>query len=122
MRKLHPCIRVREDSDQGRHMNIRVLPSDSRRGFNGGAFNYRLSQDEIYMNHRCLGGGGVHKRWGLEHKKVVIFTFPTSLLYGNCKGQHQEEDLFPPCMVSTYTALFIFFNVGLNSVLLGRLL
>lgn len=50
----------------------------------------------------------VNKRWGLEHKRVVIFSFPTSLLYGNCKGQHQEEDLFPPCMVSIRLFLLFF--------------
>lgn len=65
----------------------------------------------------------VHKSWGLEHKRVVIFTFSTSLLYGNGKGQHQEEDLFPPCMDSILLFYYhYFFYVGLNSVLLGRLL
>lgn len=80
----------------------------------------------IFKEFVGLGWVGVvvHKRWGLEHKTVVIFSFPTSLLYWNCKGKHQEEDLFPPCMVSIrlFLLFFCFWNVGLNSVLLERLL
>lgn len=145
VRKLHPCIRAREDSDQGRHINTQVLPSDSRRKVElyislsveisivvilnnafpkpkfpfcpiirshyGGTktLNELCSWTTEYVlcvpfkntcNGRIIWGIGwglgvaVQKPWCWNPKRLSFSTFPTSPLYRNGRGQHQDEDFF----------------------------